>query len=289
MLYFTLPNFYELFISNNFIMILNKEHPEYFKEKITFIQTSGGFPFCSWNGGVNNNFGKGSYYRDFVGCFQKNMVPLRINFANVLLEEDIDFTNAMGNLIVSTNNNGSNNISISNLKLMEKIEKEFPNYKWVFSREAHLINPFTPELLNYLIDLKKFSLIEIPTDFNDDLDFLKQIKNKNKIELIVNPRCKKTCESREGCAIHEHKAQLSYSGLSNYKNCSNTFDYLNNKRLITIEDIKNTYLPLGISHYSFEEYPWISGDLAIRFYVNYFIKEEYYESVVNFWNEVKNK
>ena len=133
MIYFTLPNFYDNFYINNFFITLSKANPEYFKEKITFIQTSGNFPYCSWNGGMNNCYDRGAFYDDFSNCYKMSSVPLRFNCANVLLE-DFDFDNTMANLILELNENGSNLIEVANLKLMEYLETQFPNYKFVFSK-----------------------------------------------------------------------------------------------------------------------------------------------------------
>lgn len=279
MLYFTLPNFYENFIINDYFLNLNKFFPEVFKEKITFIQASGSFPYCSWSGGYNSNNGEGAYYDAFIHCYTQYMVPLRINFANVLLE-DFDFQDNMANTILKTNENGTNLIEISNLNLMEYITDTYPDYKFVFSKQADLITPFSTDLINEIISFNKFSLIGIPDRFNNDFNFLKNIKKKSKIEITVNPLCPSGCKNYNKCLVEEHQRQLEYSGLSVIRDCNKGYGYGFNKKLKTLDIIKQEYLPIGINHFTFSSQP-ANMDLTLSFYIQYFIKEEYQLEVRN--------
>lgn len=279
MIYFTLPNFYENFAVNNYFLNIARFYPDLFKEKVTFISASGGFPYCSWNGGYNNNMGEGAYYDAFIHCYAQYMVPLRINFANVLLE-DFDFYDNMANTILKTNENGTNLIEISNLHLMDFIEEKHPEYKFVFSKQADLITPFTPELINDIIELNKFSLIGIPDRLANDFNFLKEIKKRSKIEITVNPTCPATCKNHQSCLLEEHNRQIEYSGVSPIRNCNKTYAYGLNKRVKTLEEIKKEYLPLGITHFTFASQP-ADADFVLSFYIQYFIKEEYHTEVRN--------
>lgn len=280
MIYFTLSNFYENFLINNFMFFLNKTQPQYFREKISFIQASGNFPYSSWNGDINNCAGLGSFYSDFETLYKKSFVPLRFNFSNILLEEH-DYHDAMNNLVLDINENGSNLIEISNLELMDYILEKNPTYKFVFSKNAHYINQFTPELLNIIIDFQKFELIGIPDDLRFNFDFLKEIKKRNLLEITVNSHCPKKCKFLNECILQEHQLQLEYSGKSLLLQCDKGLPILNTE-VITLEDIKKKYLPLGITHFTFANFP--SGIYnVLTFYLNYFIKDEYHQKAYLEW------
>ncbi len=272
MIYFTLPNFFEYFAINQFFIDLNKKHPEYFKEKVVFKQVKGSFPYCSWSG-YNSNFGQGAFYSDFEKCYKLSGLPIRFDFSNVLLEE-FDFYDNMANTICSLNENGSNLISVANIPLQEYLKNKYPNYNFIFSREADLITEFTPDILNTILDSNQFSLIELPYHWNKDVTMLKQLHMKSKYEIVVNSLCPLSCKENYKCKIMEHQNQLDYSQCSIFNNCfkanKNYF-----KEMISLEEIKQIYVPLGFSYFTFApfqygEYPSIVFDT----YMNYFIKPE---------------
>ena len=193
MLKFTLSNFYNNFTFFSFMDFLIHERKEIFKEKdIAFSYLEGNFPYCYWNGGYNNNYGNGAFYQDILEKVHLTTVPLRLNCANVLLEDN-DFNNIFGNLILSLSDTGSNTIEISNLKLMKYIEKKYPNYNYIFSKEAFLINELTSDIINCITDNNKILLVSLPEIYNNNLEFLNSIKNKSKIEITLNPSCDINC------------------------------------------------------------------------------------------------
>jgi len=81
---------------------------------------NGNFPYCYWNGGMNNNKGNGVMYPEIKKFGNREGTPIRLNCANIFLQEE-DYDNVFSNLILKTLENGSNAIEISNLKLMDKI------------------------------------------------------------------------------------------------------------------------------------------------------------------------
>jgi hypothetical protein len=185
--------------------------PEWFKAPVSFTYVTGSYPYCSWNGGSNVNYGVGAYYHDFINCSSRTSVPIRLNMSNIYLD-NYDFYDNMANTILNLNDNGSNTIEISNLDLMEYIKSNYKNYKFMFSKQAHLITPFTADLLNSIVDFNNFYQIGIPLDKNKDFDFLQSLKQKNLYEITVNSRCPFNCKHMINCLTAEHLSQLEYSG-----------------------------------------------------------------------------
>lgn len=281
MIKFTLPNFFDAFQINQFYIFLSRQYPEYFKEPISIVQVSGAYPYCSWTG-YNSNFGNGAYFNDFININTMTPLPLRLNFANVCLE-NYDFNDAMGNVILETNHTGSNLIEISNLELMEYIENKYANYKFVFSKNADLISSFSIELLNQITELKKFDLIGLPERFNKDFTFLSNLTHKNKYELTVNPICPANCRNYNQCLLNEHLNQLNYSDQQVQQRCFKRNPFGGSSELIDLEEIKKTYVPLGFSHFTFSQ-NCIPQDV-FGFYLKYFIKPEHITHVYKLWME----
>lgn len=291
MMYFTLPSFYDNFYLNNFFVLLSKGHKYLFNEEnMAFSDVTGNFPYCSWNGGYNNNSGVGAYYADFHGCLNQILTPVRLNCSNIYLEDN-DFYDSMAHVILEAFENGSHSIAISNLKLMPFLQEKYPNLKFVFSREAHLITPFTPDLINTLIESEKFSLIEIPASLSKDFTFLKEIEHRNKIEITINPICGSKCSNLQQCQISQHYNQINYSDKNIYKTCMKCFDYLDNPNTIPLSVLKEQYLTLGINRFNLSECVYMPEEAhadVLGFLIRYFIKPEYQALVYERWHNSGN-
>lgn len=278
MLYFILPDFIQNLEINNFFTDLNRSYPRFFKdENIFFTFSSGSFPYNCWNGGLNNNYGEGLYYNDFLTINNESFLPLCLNFSNLLLE-DFDFNDVMSNTLLKLCDNGSNFIEISNLKLLKYIKEKYPEYKFIFSKNAHFLHNFTPEIINKIIEQDIFHYISLPTIFNNDLEFLKSIKNKSKIILTLNYPCNINCKNYNKCIIAENKSQLNYSNQS-IRSCNKKTDY-SKIQIPSIDEIKRKYLTLGINHFEISNFYDDSYDY-IQFLIKYFIKEEYQLQIFN--------
>ena len=279
MIYFSLPNHLENFHLNTFIYGLSRSHPNYFKDKISFYNYAISFPYLSWNGGSNNNAGPGVYYNTMLEFGQNLVLPGVINCANVLLE-DYDFYDCQGQTILEIFNNGSNIIEISSIPFKEQIENKYPNYRYKFSKQADLITEFTPEILEAIHNQPEFLYIGIPDKYSRNLGWLKNLGSKRKLEITVNPICDFNCQQRDVCLLKEHQNQLDYSGEFHCENCKKHIDNFNLSNMLTIEEIKKSYLPIGINHFTFAPSVSRKSDDWSSLYINYFIKPEYQVTVL---------
>lgn len=289
MIFFTLPNLHFNFHINQFIAFLAKEKPYLFKIPVTFSYVTGNFPYSCWNGRYNNNIGPFMDYDEINKFLKANALPLRLNCANVCLTER-DYEDAISHTALNLCQNGSNAIEISDLTFYQYLKDKYPDYKFVFSNQADLKNEMTAEIINTLLEQNLFQLIQIPEHQSTNLDFLKSIENKKNIELQVNTSgCPITCKNYLQCKLNQHITQYDYSEQDFYSACKDNKLYQNIKPLITIEDIQNIYLPLGITHYSLAEMPLKNANDFLDFFLNYFIKEEYRQEVLIDFLQKQNK
>lgn len=275
MIYFTLPNFFFNFKINNFFSSLTIKHKEYFKIPVAFNYCSGNFPYCYWNGGYNTNVGKGPVYEDFIRYSAINNTAIIFNCANIFLNKENDFEDTMTNLILKENENGSNMIEVSDLNLFYFLKNKYPDYNFIFSKEAQLVTNYDTSFVNDLIKSSFFKRISLPESFTLDLDFLKEIKERDKIELSINTVCDFSCEKYFECLKNTHELQYNFCKDNLFKRCALCESYQNRKPLIDLNDIKKYYVPLGINHFRISEVIHDKKDNLLFFLIDYFIKDEY--------------
>ena len=275
MLYFALPNFYEHKTVNLVLYAVIKQHPQWLKAPVSLYSFTGCFPYSSWNGTGNSNLGIGAFYKDFIAMQEQSVLPDRLNCSNVLLE-DYDIHDVMNQTILNIFNNGSTVLEVASIPFMEQLQAQYPEFRYVFSKNADLITAFTPDLLNAIAETNNFLYIGIPDKYNHDFDFLKALKHKTKFELTVNPRCPHTCKDYDSCWLLEQKQQLDYSNNQHIFNCRKSNAQLTNaKQILTIEDLQKTYLPLGFNHFTFAPQYCMGNDQILGFYIQYFFKPEF--------------
>lgn len=283
MIYFTLPAFCYFNKVNNIIHRLVRTETSKLKNSNIIINAqSGCIPFQCWNGDVNNNIGDGMFYPEFIRLQESSELNLRFNFASILLEE-YDYYDDLGNTVLKMFDGTGTFIEISSIPFMEFLQERYPYYDFIFSKQADIINPFTEDVLKTLTEQDCFRLIGLPDRMLSDLSMLKKLPKKNKLELTVDPLCPLGCEEYVNCMLTEQQNQLKYSSMSVFHNCSKCFLKENNPQLITIEQIENTYLPLGFNHFIFStSYKNVDKAFQLVFYIQYFFKPEY-------WNEITKK
>lgn len=289
MLYFALPNFYENFPVNSFLRDLCKSRPEIFKTKVSFYAMTGSIPYCSWSGGLNSNIGPGAYYNDLIELQRNASLPLRINMANVLLEET-DYYDNFADVILKIFDCGSNVIEISSIPLMEIIEKKYPNYRFTFSKNADLITEFTPDLIGSILELDQILTLGIPEKYSFDKEWLKALPKKSKCEITVNPKCDcSACKNYDACLLQEHKNQIMYSGMQAMESCSKRNNLFDMNKMITIEEIEKTYSKMGFTRFTFSPSYAYDNNTLMKFYLGYFVKPEYHMEAYAQWENQMNE
>lgn len=201
-------------------------------------------------------------------------MPIRLNCANIFLEKQ-DFEDAINNTILTLCHDASNGVELCDFDLLEFIKERYPNYRFIFSKEADLVEPLTVEIINALHDKNAFKLISLPTRFSKDLDMLKELKSRRDIELTVNSLCNLKCPNHANCQHNQHAHQYNYSGVNPYLTCPKRNMYQDSHILISLEEIIEKYAPIGITHFRLDE--GIDGpqDKILIFLIRYFIKSEY--------------
>jgi hypothetical protein len=133
-------------------------------------------------------------------------IPVRFTFTNCLLEEQ-HLNDTYCNMILEVFNTGQNEIICNKEVLENYIREKYGNrYKYISSTTKRLINK--EEQLKELD--KNYYLVVLDYDYNKNLDFLKQIPNKEKCELLCNAVCRPNCPFRVRHYQDLSRCQLSF-------------------------------------------------------------------------------
>ena len=250
----------------------NKE--EYFKIKdLELTSFYGSFPFAIWNGGSNLNIKNETFLLndDIYQIFKNTYNPIRLDCSNLLIT-DVDLQNGYQNLILEYGHNSGNFIEVADFGVLEYIQKTYPNYDFIFSKNAHFAHPFTADIINTLIESEVFCLIELPNELRYDLEFLDKLKYKNYIEITIGNKCKMKCSNESYCCLTEQEYQYNFSEKTQFSTCDQLNNYSNANQILTeVNYFKN----LGFTHFKIDTPPINKLQQFQQFLVLNLIQEKY--------------
>lgn len=169
---------------------------------------------------------------DIITKYNSRNIYCFFTFSNFHVEkEHLDDRN--GNLLckIASRVSDKNGIIVNSNLLSDYIREKYPNLKQISSllkpTYEHPRYDETPEYYNDLC--KKYDNVVVRADFYDNLKFMKELKEKSKIELIVNQNCFKFCQ----LARTHYDRSVKYSAEDTEANTRNHFCH---KKM---NDIKN--------------------------------------------------
>ena len=273
---FHLPGLFRFIRGYEVLLEMIQDNPSILKDNVK-IGSIYGSPACIWNGGriIAATFDKGDF-ENVKNVMEKYGIPARLTFTNCLLEEKHIY-DTVGNILLEVFNTGHNEI-ICNKEVLENYirNKYKDNYKYISSTTKRLLDKE-----QQLQELKKdYYLIVLDYNHNKDFDFLQTIENKDKCEILCNAVCKPNCPLRAKHYEEISKAQLENDCRILFQ-CEDAHKWFwqvkkENQSFISIEDIKNIYLPMGFSNFKLEGRTSNPMDW-VEIILYYLIKAEYKE------------
>ena len=255
-----------------FNIFLNFQKENIFNIPLKIDSIYGNFPFCYWNGDINNNYtDKLPVYNDFYDYFlNKNLPPVRLDCSNILLVQE-DLNDIHANTILEAGNKSGNLVEFSDLGVFNYIKENYKNYNFIVSRNIDFIHPLDLDIINCFTDQEDFYLFNLPIRFYKDENFLQLLKNKSKIEINIALKCQCNHNNEEEkCRLQEQHNQIDFSGYSIYENCCYTNNYDN---LNLINEI-NYFTNLGFSHFKIDAPPYSKINLFNNYLIDNLIKTD---------------
>ena len=279
MIHYYIPDFFWYYNINIRLLELMRDKPYMFYDDFKIAAVYGNFPNCIWNGG-RVTFGR---HVDTVEMkliserFNSFGVPLRLTMTNLMVK-DTDVYDRYANYVMQNLNNGVNQVIVASPILEKYIREKYPEYPVVRSVQA------AEEV--FYDDSDKYAMSIIKRRKNNDLEYLKSIENKDKIEFVASEFCAAHCDM----SIHyRHTSRRQLYEVEQEYECHNLI-YENtslctggNEITITREKIKEIYEPMGFSHFK------ISGrEIGVGIVANYSHymvrpewKDEFYKCIID--------
>lgn len=273
-IYFHLPGLFESFELYEVFMIMYKNEREKFYDWAQ-IGSIYGAPFGAyWNGGRIKMVPP--IMEDTVADFTRAFnFSCRFTFTNPHIDERYVNDNFCNMLLDKFDWEGHKNQIIVNSPILEEhIRKTHPSYGLISSTTKCITDD--KEALAE-ID-KDYVMTVVDYNYNKNMEFLKSIKNPEKVELLINPVCYPNCPRRK-----EHYRQIGLASIHQYieqpLECDAQtrmfFEAMKNPLFISLDDIINIYAPLGFRNFKIEGRTAQKDDL-IEILVYYMVKPEFH-------------
>lgn len=275
---FHLPGLFEFYDLYRKFLPLYVNRREYFYDWATIASIYGSPQDCLWGGG-RVGFGNNNPNEVFK-LMKEYKISARLTFSNSLLEKKHLNDYKCNNLCeLFENSTIKNGIIIYSDLLLDYIKNKYPNYYFVSSTTKVLtdFNDFKKELNddNYEYVVPDFRL----NKEYKKLDNLSQ-KEKDKVEFLCNECCFIGCNERKACYENVSRKNLGIDCVDHIckaPNASEGYKFSNamkNPSFIGIDDIINTYLPMGFSNFKIEGRS-LGSALILEFILYYLTKPEY--------------
>ena len=257
------------------------KYSDFFNNDSKITAFFGSFGNCCWNGGREN---KVKSFKKLEECFkiikQINSlgISVRFTFTNPLITE-YELNDYVGNSLMKLANNGMNGVIVASEVLHKYLKEKYPNFHYVYSTTKCSLN-----LEDYDND---YDISVLDYRLNKNKDFLNSIKDKTKIEILVDdccPSCKFRKQHFENVGKYNLGEDIDISCLNpenygKYENPKNFYESLlrTMKNSLTYEEVEE-YKKMG-----FNKFKLTGRSQGRRFlldsYIYYFVKPEFRHNV----------
>lgn len=273
MIHYYIPDFFYHYHVNLKLLELMRDEPQMFYDDFKIGAVFGNFPNCIWNGGSTKH-GRhvDAYEMQYIALqYRRHGVPLRLTMTNPVVE-NTDIHDRYANYILQNLNDGVNQVLVANSVLEKYIRTTYPEYPIVRSILAaeHV----------FYDDSEKYFMTVLRKHKNNDLNFLNEIKNKDKIEILINETCDEDCPRAYTHYLDFSKKQRY---LDNFDDsivlqctCDRTYNmmkFYNSELCLTREKIKEIYEPMGFKHFKISGRGSHGG--IVLYYAHYMVRPEY--------------
>lgn len=274
-IHFYVPDFY-----NNaplYVLLADcmESIPQWFYDDFKISAAYGSFPSCIWNGGrVYIDGIRRSTMDRVIQELNKRGIAVRYTFTNPLLEEK-HMSDTFGNICLEAADNGMNEVLVNTQVLEDYVRANYPSYKLISSTTKCIktIEEVEAELA------KDYYLVVLDSSLNKD-ERIFDLKEKGRLELLVNHACRMNCPNRERHYLEVGKAQLTYGDFAfNCPFAARTFeDSMAKEHSISRELMNERYIPNGIKHFKLDGRSFQPGTL-VDSVLYYMVKPEYREKM----------
>lgn len=279
--HYHLPGLFEFYEFYKVFLPLYREHREWFYDWCDIVSIYGAPEGCLWGGG-RTSLGK-SDARNVLALTDSFGISARLTFSNSLLREEHlqdKVCNQLCRLFEGAQIPAG--VIVHSDLLVTYLKSKYP--------DLYLISSTTKVLTNFedlRSELTRPDFKYVVPDFRlnkffDKLSSLTQ-EQKDKVEFLCNECCDINCHSRKACYENVSRKNLATAGeeIPDHK-CSGKDGQdgykfskaMKNPVFISIQDIQQTYLPMGFTNFKLEG-RGLGSALLLEFILYYMTKPEH--------------
>lgn len=275
--YYHLPGLFEFYEFYREFLPLFREHREYFYDWCDIGSIYGAPADCLWGGG-RAGFGDADAV-EVLALMREYGISARLTFSNSLLTEEHLSDKKCNQLCALFEIPRRNGVIIYSDLLADYLKENYPS--------LYLVSSTTKMLTDFgqlLDEVNRGDFRYVVPDFRLNKSFDKwstmSQAQKDKVEFLCNECCFFGCKDRKLCYEVVSRKNLGEAdtdfrcrapGMDEGYRFSKAME---NPGFIGIEDIKNTYLPMGFSNFKIEG-RGLGSALILEFLLYYMTKPEY--------------
>lgn len=278
--YFHLPGLFEFYELYRVFLPLFCEHREYFYDWCEIGSVYGAPSDCIWGGGRVEEG-----YEDpckVLELMEKYEISARLTFSNSLIREE-HLEDRRCNALCSLFENRlkkQNGVIIHSDLLLNHIKRNYPGLYFV-SSTTKVLTDFS----QFMGEVNRDEFLYVVPDFrlNKAFDKWKTLSQsqKDKVEFLCNECCWFGCRDRKSCYETVSRKNLGEDCPEHHCAAPDaSYGYrfskaMENPGFISVEELKNVYLPMGFSNFKIEG-RGLGSALILEFLLYYMTKPEYH-------------
>ena len=277
--YYHLPGLFEFYELYRRFLPLFYTHREYFYDWCEIGSVYGAPEDCLWGGG-RVEAGEADP-EEVLTLMQEYRISARLTFSNSLLREEHLADRRCNKLCVLFEQSAGkkNGVIVYSDLLLDYLKKNYPGLYFVSSTTKVLT-----EFQECLREIQRKDFRYVVPDFrlNKVLDKWNTLSEgqKDKVEFLCNECCWFGCRDRKVCYEDVSRKNLGEDGEEHRCTAPNAKEgyrfskAMTNPGFISVDDIKNIYLPMGFTNFKIEG-RGLGSALVLEFLLYYMTKPEY--------------
>lgn len=275
--HYHLPGLFEFYDLYSVFLPLWREHREYFYDWCDIASVYGAPADCIWGGG-RVGFGEDEAEKVFALIREYGISP-RLTFSNSLLRPEHLADRKCSRLCEKLSETSNGGVIVHSDLLLEHLKANYPGLYFVSS---------TTKVLTDFDDFKKelarddFRYVVPDFRLNKAFDKLNTLSatQRDKVEFLCNECCWFGCKERKACYENVSRKNLGEPCPDHICTAPNGSDGYRFSKAMTspgfigIDDIQNTYLPMGFSNFKIEG-RGLGSAVVLEFLLYYLTKPEY--------------
>lgn len=278
--YFHLPGLFEFYELYRVFLPLFCEHREYFYDWCEIGSVYGAPSDCIWGGGRVEEG-----YEDpckVLELMEKYEISARLTFSNSLIQKEHLKDRRCNDLCALFENSieKQNGVIVHSDLLLNHIKRNYPGLYFV-SSTTKVLTDFS----QFMGEVNREEFLYVVPDFrlNKAFDKWKTLpqSQKDKVEFLCNECCWFGCRDRKSCYETVSRKNLGEDCPEHHCAAPDaSYGYrfsraMENPGFISVEELKNVYLPMGFSNFKIEG-RGLGSALILEFLLYYMAKPEYH-------------